>query len=125
MKDLNAYIIEANDSIEHISNSDSGVFHCANGEISYYEECLIYPKPTKDCLEVIMLVVYKKHEGTGSALVKALLEYAKSKGKSVVVDAQPLGDHISEDDLIKFYMDNGFVHDERINDKHYLIYKNE
>lgn len=123
MKSLRKYINESSGNIKHDDLGHGGVFYNNNGALNYITgESLFYLIPTKDCIEISSLAVYKKRVGDGTALLQELIKFANSKNKTIVVYAYPLGDWIDEDNLINFYVKNGFVHDDRINDNHCLIY---
>lgn len=124
MKNLNDYINESVSGVQHKDLGNRGMFYTNDGELTYYEGTYAYPVRRNKCFEISMLRVDadKQRKGTGSDLVKAMIEFAKSKLMSVIVYARPLTDTISEDDLIKFYTNLGFFQDDRTDDKHCLIY---
>ena len=122
MKSINDFIKESKGNVKHDDLGGRGMFYTSNGELTYFEDCYTYPVDTDDCIEITLLRTDVSKQGTGTDLLQALIEYAKSVNKKVVVYASPVGDKISEKDLIDFYVKNGFVQDERTDDKHCLIY---
>lgn len=122
MKNINEFIKESKNNVKHDDLGGRGMFYTSNGELTYFEDCYAYPVDTDDCIEITLLRTDVSKQGIGIDLLEALIEYAKSVNKKIVVYASPIGDKISEKDLIDFYMKNGFVQDERTDDKHCLIY---
>lgn len=117
MKTLKDFIDES--KITH--DEKNCVFRTNCGELCYYD----MPITTSfkgDALEIQTLSVSNKRKGVGTELVKACIEYAKKINKDIVLYASPLGDFISEDDLIKFYKNLGFEQIDNKN-KSLLIYR--
>ncbi len=123
MKNIKNYLFESSNQVKHDDLGDRGLFYTNNGELTYFEECVLYPVKTKNCIEITLLHSREKSKGTGTSLMNEIIKFANSKNKCIIVYADPLNDDISKENLIKFYMKFGFVQDERTNDEHCLIYK--
>lgn len=128
MKTLIEFINEAKETKEEITHrkgNPEGMFSTEDGSyLSYTEEAIINIED-KNTIEIQLLNVVNKRQGTGTKLIKSCIEYANSIGKDIVVYASPLNNEISEDDLIKMYKNCGFSKDSSSSDKHLLRYKNK
>ena len=103
------------ESVEHVDKGDKGEFKSEDSYLVYTTDVETYPEPTEDAIEINDLYVDKRRMGIGTALVNKCIEFAKKKNISnIVVYAEPIGDKISEDDLLKFYSKLGFVQDKRV-----------
>lgn len=121
MKTFTQFIQHIFDSRNDIKHDEKNCkFYCDNGSLTYYTECVTYPKCHDDCYEIEVLNANEKRTGTGAALLNAMIDFAKKTHKNIVVYAMPLDDSISENDLIAFYKKYGFTQD--TDDKHCLIY---
>ena len=117
MKSLTQFIQESLEAISHKKGNGNGEFRSGDNYLAYDEDIVSYPEPIDDAIEISTLFVKNRRHGIGTELVKALIKYAKDSGfKHIVVFASPMGDHISEKDLIEFYTKLGFKHDDRVKD---------
>lgn len=120
MISLNNYI---NEEVKQ-KTEQGGVFTFGkNNYLSYFNEVITVPTSRTDAIEIETLFVTERNKGVGTKLVKSCIEYAKSVDKDIVLYASPLGEHISEEDLIKFYKKLGFEEDNKGIDKNCLVYK--
>lgn len=118
-------------SLDNFINEDvkqkseqGGVFTFGkNNYLSYFDEVITVPTSRTDAIEIETLFITERNKGIGTKLVKSCIEYAKSINKDIVLYASPLGDHISEEDLIKFYKKLGFEEDDKGIDKNCLVCK--
>jgi len=120
MISLNNFI---NEDVKQKSEQ-GGVFTFGkNNYLSYFDEVITVPTSRTDAIEIETLFITERNKGIGTKLVKSCIEYAKSINKDIVLYASPLGDHISEEDLIKFYKKLGFKEDDKGIDKNCLVCK--
>lgn len=56
-----------------------------------------------------MVEVYNKRQGTGTQLVKEMIDIARRDGKELGLCAYPQDDSISYEDLLNFYIKLGFI----------------
>ena len=135
MKSIKEYIllergpapqVDLSKTVMHKSAGDNNELYIGkDNKLLYTKDVITYPKPTNNAYELIELNVVDKRNGYGTRLVKELTKIADSDKKDIVVYASPLGDHMSEDDLIDFYKKCGFEQDNRLKDKQCLIYKHK
>lgn len=135
MKSIKEYIllekgaapkVDLSKRVMHKSAVDKNELYIGkDNKLLYTTDIYIYPEPTNNAYELAELIVADKHNGYGTKLVKELIRIADTHKKDIVVYASPLGDHISEDDLIDFYKKCGFEQDSRLKDKNCLIYKHK
>lgn len=105
MKSLREFIIEASYNIKH--DKKKMVFSTNGGELTYFD----FPVTTGvdyDAIEIQTLHVTNRRKGIGSSLVNAIKDYAKEIDKPIVLYASPMDDEMTEQQLIKFYIDLGF-----------------
>lgn len=117
MKTLVEYLTKS--FVKIIHDKKNMLFKTNGGELTYLD----FPVTTGvnlDAIEIQSLYVTNRRNGIGSELVKACIEYANEINKDIVLYASPLGDGISEDELIKFYINNGF---EILKDKILVYYQ--
>lgn len=135
MKSIKEYIllergntpkVDLSKRVMHKSAGDNNELYIGkDNKLLYTNDIITYPEPTNNAYELIELNVVDKRNGYGTQLVKELVKIADADKKDIVVYASPLGDHISEDDLIDFYKKCGFEQDNRLKDKQCLIYKHK
>ena len=75
-----------------------------------------------DVIEINTINVIDKKKGIGTILLKAMIEYAESMEKDIVLYASPMGEGMNERQLIQWYKDNGFEEYDK-SDYHWLIYR--
>lgn len=128
MKTLIEFINETKETkaeITHRKGDPEGMFSAEDGSYLSYTEEAIINIADKNTIEIQLMNVVNKKQGTGTKLIKACIDYANSIGKDVIVYASPLNNDISEDDLIKMYKNCGFSKDSGSSDKHLLRYKSK
>lgn len=126
LEKVNAPKVDLSKSVMHKSVGDNNELYIGkDNKLLYTNDVITYPEPTNNAYELIELNVVDKRNGYGTQLVKELIKIANIDKKDIVVYASPLGDHISEDDLIDFYKKCGFEQDNRLKDKQCLIYKHK
>ena len=117
MKNIKDFIINESSNISHSEWKEisAGEFRAKDGSILVYlTEAFSLPfvKNSQNCLQITLLNSVNKREGTGTNLVKAIIEYANKINKDIIVYAVPRGPFIGISQLIKFYKDLGFEKEE-------------
>lgn len=65
----------------------------------------------ENTIEIEEVSVKEKRKGTGSELVRKVIEIAQEEGKGLTLCAHPLDDSISTENLVEFYEKLGFTID--------------
>ena len=95
-----------------------------NNCLSYSDDPVVFNATfgDVDAIEINTINVIDKKKGIGTILLKAMIEYAESMKKDIVLYASPMGEGMNERQLIQWYKDNGFEEYDK-SDYHWLIYR--
>lgn len=95
-----------------------------NNCLSYSNDPVIFNATFDDvdAIEINTINVIDKKKGIGTILLKAMIEYAKTVKKDIVLYASPMGEGMNEKQLIQWYKNNGFEEYDK-SDYHWLIYR--